>query len=398
MIEKKPYGCLTFPGLITSLVSILVVAVLGFGARGCTFQPGALNAQAGAATLGGVTSHAGLSTNCSACHVAFWQATTMADKCMGCHTDVLAQQKDPTTLHGDQFKKKPGMTCRSCHPDHRGPTASLTDLAMADLSHDAFGYALTAHQKQTDGSAFVCNTCHVNGYSTFDQTVCITCHQQIKPDFMQLHLQAYGNNCLGCHDGVDTFGHSFSHSSVAFQLTGKHTTLDCGACHTGARTIADLKATSQDCYSCHARNDAHQGQFGNGCGTCHTTSGWTPATFDHSVTKFPLTGAHAGLACSKCHTNAVFTVIPTACSSCHPDPTYHAGLFAGMTCDRCHSTSAWVPATFNLAHPAGNCGEGNCVDHHRATCQDCHPVSLQTFTCLKCHDSNTPGDGGRGGG
>jgi hypothetical protein len=397
MMDKKPYGFLTVPGIVTSMLSILVVFGIGMMRGGTLFNPGALNAQAGA-PLGGATSHADLAANCSACHAAFWQTTTMADQCVLCHTDVAAQEGNPTTLHGDQLVNKPGMTCRDCHPDHRGATAALTDLSMIDVSHDAFGYALTAHQKQADGSAFICKTCHANGYIRFDQAVCTTCHQQIKADFMQSHLQAYSDNCLACHDGIDSYGHAFSHAAVTFKLTGKHVPLDCGSCHTGARSIADLKATPQNCASCHTKDDAHKGQFGNGCGTCHTTQGWLPATFDHVLTKFPLTGAHAGLACTKCHTNAVFTVLPTTCVSCHPDPTYHAGLFAGMTCDQCHTTTAWIPAKFNLPHPAGNCGDQSCIDHQGATCNDCHPVSLPTFTCLKCHDSNTPGDRGGGGG
>lgn len=395
MMEKKPYGCLTVSGLITALLSILVVVVVGLVRGGVLFSPGPLNAQAGAA-LGGVTSHADLGNRCSVCHAAFWQTTTMAGRCEVCHTDVAAQEQDPTTLHGDQLLKKPGLACRSCHPDHRGPNASLTDLSMTNISHGAFGYSLSAHHKQTDGSAFVCSTCHASGYSKFDQTVCTACHQLIKADFMLSHLQAYGNNCLACHDGIDTYGHNFNHGTVAFHLTGKHAPLVCGACHTGARTIGDLKATPQGCSSCHAKDDAHKGQFGNGCGTCHITNGWLPATFDHSLTKFPLTGAHTGLACTKCHTKAVFTVLPTACASCHPDPAFHAGLFRGMACDQCHTTSAWMPATFNLPH-SGNCGEGGCINHRGATCNDCHSVNLSTYTCLKCHDSNTPGDGGGGG-
>jgi hypothetical protein len=396
MREKKPYGCLTFSGLITAILSIIVVVAVGLFRGGILFNPGALNAQSGS-PLGGATSHADLSNRCSACHVAFWQTSKMADRCMICHADVAAQKLDPTTLHGDQLINKPGMTCRICHPDHRGANASLTDLSKVDLKHNAFGYALTAHQKQTDGSAFICSTCHTSGFSKFDQTICTTCHQQIKADFMQSHLQAYGANCLACHDGIDTYGHNFNHNSVGFPLTGKHIPLDCGACHTGARSITDLKATSQDCSTCHTKDDAHKGQFGKGCGTCHTTSGWLPATFDHALTKFPLTGAHASLDCTKCHTNAVFTVLPTTCVSCHPDPAYHAGLFAGMTCDQCHTTAAWIPATFNLSH-GGNCGEGGCINHEGATCLDCHPASLSAFDCLKCHNSNTPGDGGGGGG
>ena len=397
MREKKPYGFLTVPGIVTSVLGILIVFGAGMMRGGSLFSPGSLNAQAGA-SLGGVTSHADVSANCSACHVAFWQTTTMADRCVVCHVDVATQRNDPRSLHGDQLVKKPSMTCRNCHPDHKGATAALTDFSIIDASHDAFGYALTAHQKQTDGSPFVCNTCHVSGYSLFNQGVCTNCHQQIRADFMQAHFAAYGNNCLGCHDGIDTYGHAFNHTSTTFQLTGKHAKLECGACHGGARSIADLKATPQDCAGCHAKDDAHKGQFGTGCGTCHTTQGWLPATFDHALTKFPLTGAHAELACTKCHTNAIFTVLPTACASCHPDPEYHAGLFVGMTCNQCHSTNAWIPAIFNLPHPAGNCGDNNCVDHQGASCLECHPVSLPTFSCLKCHNSNTPGDSGEGGG
>jgi hypothetical protein len=461
MMVKKPFGCLTLPGLVTALLTALLVVVVGLVRGGVLFSPGPLNAQSGTA-LGGVTSHVELSSRCTACHAYFWQPATMADRCMACHVDIAAQRQDPSTLHGDQYKRKPDMTCRACHPDHLGPNHPLIDLSKADVSHEFFGYALTAHKLQTDGSPFTCNTCHVNGYSKFDQTVCTNCHQQIKADFMQSHLQAYGENCLVCHDGIDTYGHNFSHANVTFQLTGKHASLDCGACHTGARSIADLKATPQDCYSCHAKDDAHQGQFGTGCGACHTTSGWLPASFDHSVTKFPLTGAHLtltcsqchttadftnlstdcyschakddahqgqfgtgcgtchtttawlpasfdhsvtkfpltgahlGLACTKCHANAVFTAIPTDCASCHAEPSFHTGLFAGMTCDQCHNTTAWSPATFNLSHPGG-CGEGGCIDHERATCRDCHTVNLSTATCLKCHDTNNPGDGGGGG-
>jgi hypothetical protein len=525
-MQKKPFGFLTLPGLLAALLTVVVVAVVGLLRGGVLFSPGTLNAQSGA-LLGNVTSHAKLAGRCTACHAYFWQASTMADRCVLCHTDVADQLKDPSTLHGDQLKKKPGMTCRLCHPDHRGPNAPLTDMSKVDISHDAFGYALTAHQHQTDGSPFACNTCHVKGFTTFDQTVCSACHQQIKADFMSSHLQAYGENCLACHDGIDTHGHNFDHSKVGFQLTGKHSALDCAACHSGARSISDLKATPQDCYACHTKDDAHKGQLGTGCGTCHTTNGWLPATFDHSKSKFPLTGAHATLDCTKCHLNNIFTTLATdcyschakddahkgqfgtdcslchsttawlpasfdhskskfpltgahaslecskchlnnvftaidpicfschskddahngqfgtdcsmchsttawlpatfdhsrtkfpltgahvsldctkchlnnnftnlsaACASCHTDPAFHAGLFAGISCDQCHNTSAWSPATFNLPHPGG-CGDSGCIGHQGATCRDCHTVNLSTATCLKCHTSNNPGDGGGG--
>jgi predicted CXXCH cytochrome family protein len=399
-MEKKPYGCLTLYGLISVGLTVLIVVVVGVVRNSELFSPGSLSAQTSATfpSLGGVTSHADLSNRCSACHTAFWQPVTMAERCIACHTDIATQQQDPATLHGNLAKSNFGVTCRTCHPDHRGPSASLTDMTRVNLSHQAFGYALSAHQKQADGSAFTCGACHGSDYIKFDQTICTTCHQQIKATFMQAHLQAYGTVCLGCHDGVDSYGHAFDHSKAPFPLTGKHASVVCASCHTGARTITDMKDTPRGCYACHAKDDKHQGQFGQNCGACHSTDGWLPATFDHSKTKFPLTGGHAGLACSKCHINNVFTGLSTACAACHPDPAFHTGLFPGMACDQCHTTTAWTPASFNQPHPNGNCGDQNCVNHQRATCQDCHPTNLTTFTCLKCHDSNTPGDGGRGGG
>jgi len=394
-LNKKPYGCLTVSGIITTLLALLVIVGVGLARGGALFSPGALNGKTGA-VLGGVTSHASLATNCSACHVAFWQASSMAANCLACHTDVARQQKAPSTLHGILLKNNPGLTCRSCHPDHRGATISLTDTSKINLTHNVFGYALTAHPHQADGTAFACSACHLNGYTSFDQSVCTNCHQQIKADFMQSHLQAYGNTCLACHDGIDSYGHNFYHGNVAFQLTGKHTQVDCGGCHTGARSIADLKSTSQGCDSCHQKNDPHNGQFGKDCGACHTTAGWTPATFDHNLSSFKLTGAHVNVTCAKCHLNNIFKGTPTDCASCHADPAFHAGLFKNTACDQCHNTNAWASASFNQPHPS--CGERNCLQHHRATCADCHPVNLMTSTCLKCHDSNTPGEGGGGGG
>jgi hypothetical protein len=524
---KKPFGCLTIPGIITALIIALVVFIVGLLRGGVLFSPGLLNALTGD-ILGGVTSHAALSGTCSACHAYFWQNASMADRCVSCHTGIAADLQDPATLHGTELLRNPRLTCRGCHPDHRGANASLIDLTNVDISHNFFSFVLTAHQRQADGSPFSCNACHVNDFSTFDQAICVNCHQQINTSFMPAHLQAFGSDCLACHDGIDSYGHEFDHNQVAFPLTGKHAQTDCSACHIEARSIADLKSTTQDCfschakddthkgafgtdcetchttagwlpaefdhsktkfpltgahidlkctqchstpgltalstdcYSCHAEDDAHQGEFGTGCGTCHTTDAWLPATFDHSKTNFPLTGAHVdlkctechpaaeftglstdcischakddahqgefgtgcntchntdawlpatfdhskttfpltgahiGLACSQCHASQVFTGLNSFYASCHSDPSYHAGLFTGMVCDQCHNTRAWSPAAFNMAHP-NSCGEVTCINHERATCRDCHPSELASATCLKCHSSNNPGDGGEGG-
>ena len=383
MKRSRPLGCLTVPGILTGILVILLTLGIGLFFGGRMFSPGALNAQQGA-LLGGVASHAALGGRCSSCHAFFWQSASMADRCVTCHTDVAIQQQDPSSLHGSLLKKNNRLTCRTCHPDHRGSISSLTDLSAADISHDDFGYSLMAHQKQSDGSPFTCRSCHVNGYNTAcDQQVCVTCHQPIKADFMLAHRQAYGDDCLACHDGIDTYSHNFSHETAPFKLTGKHTTVDCAGCHTGAHSLADLKATPQDCYSCHAKDDAHQEQLGKDCAACHTSAGWTPASFDHSKSKFPLTGAHATLECSKCHLNSLFIALDTACYSCHAKDDAHNGQF-GTFCDTCHTTSAWLPASFDHAES----GFPLTGAHATLACSQCHQNNVFTAldsSCYSCH-------------
>jgi hypothetical protein len=386
-MKRKPIGCLTVSGLVTALLTVLVVIAVGVARGGTLFNPGALNAKTGA-TLGGVNSHADLSDNCSACHAAFWQPISMTDKCVTCHTDVAAQMPNPASLHGNLLKNNPGNTCRSCHPDHLGANALLTDLSKANINHEAFGYSLAAHQLQTDGSSFACNTCHTNGFVKFDQAICTTCHEQIKADFMQAHLQAYGDKCLGCHDGVDTYGHKFDHSAVAFQLTGKHAKVECAKCHTGDHTLASLKATSQDCQACHAKDDIHSSQISTNCATCHTPAGWTPASFDHNLANFKLTGAHATVACTNCHINNVFNGTPSDCYSCHIKNDIHTGTL-GKDCSSCHTSVAWIPSTFDHNQASFKLTGA----HVSVACKGCHSDLLfknTPSTCAACHAKNDP--------
>jgi hypothetical protein len=170
----------------------------------------------------------------------------------------------------------------------------------------------------------------------------------------------------------------------------------CVNCHT------DITAQQSDPQTLHG--SLIQGGMNGSCWSCHpdhrgTNAAMTfidPAHFSHdklgSPTPFPLTGAHIGLACARCHVNNVFAGTPATCASCHPEPASHIGQFNGA-CSQCHTTSNWN-ANFN--HPEA-CGRGSCLDHHRATCADCHPVNDSTATCTKCHRNNNPG-GGEGGG
>jgi hypothetical protein len=521
----KRLGCLTTSGLLAGLITALVITGIAIAQGGVLFNPGPLNAQEGPA-LGGVTSHAMIGGECKACHVAPWEQGSMDDRCLRCHQAIAIEKGNPQSLHGAIYQRNPGASCRACHTEHKGPDSPLTHVSMQDFPHEAVGFSLAAHQQKADGQAFACTDCHTQGLQTFDMASCENCHRQRDVGWMASHIQAYGNNCLACHDGVDRFGRGFVHPA-RFPLEGKHATVGCEGCHRGARAVADFKVSSASCVSCHQKDDPHQGRFGTNCETCHTTAGWKPAnfdhnlaafkltgkhqqvaceschqngvfkgtpmdcfschrqndphqgqmpqcetchttagwkpatfdhsrsrfpltgahvqvacrnchqslafkgtpteciachradephqgrfgtncalchstsawkpaTFDHNLSGFPLTGAHARLACESCHRGGNFSGLPTSCAACHGEPTFHAGAF-GTNCASCHSTNAWRPAKFNLPHPEPRVHEhGSGINHGGASCRTCHPSTVHTYTCTACHSGN-PGDGEGGG-
>jgi len=97
------------------------------------------------------------------------------------------------------------------------------------------------------------------------------------------------------------------------------------------------------CVDCHSADDPHAGKFGTDCATCHTAEDWSiiiDESFDHSLTSFSLTGAHARVAtCASCHKGGQFTGTPTTCAGCHAPDDAHGGAF-GKNCSSCHSTDA----------------------------------------------------------
>ena len=391
-MQKSRLGCLSPSAIVATLVSLLMMAGFISVSGSGFFTAGSLNAKAGK-MIGGVISHAEIGNDCAKCHPAPWDADTLGDRCMVCHKNISTQLSDPTSLHF-KLTKNQFMGCRACHSEHRGPEAGLTKTQSEDFPHDGTGYSLKSHMRRSDGQTFVCADCHGADIAKFDPAVCSTCHQQIDKEFLTTHIQAYGTDCRGCHDGIETISKKFDHNLSAFKLEDKHAGLECAKCHANARTAVDFKTTSNQCSACHIKDDTHAGKFGNDCGACHKPSGWKPATFDHNLASFKLDGAHLAVTCQKCHVNNVFKGIPPECSGCHKDPSFHQGLFSGQTCSTCHQTLSWLPAKFNQPHPEPRGGEGGSgVNHGGATCRDCHTVNLMTATCIKCHDSNNPDNG-----
>ena len=260
-------------GIAVAAVLVVVVVALTVLLGPVLFSPGSLNAQAKAAPLGGVASHAQLGNHCGACHTAPWSSQTMADKCMACHKDISAEISGKTGLHGALLATRT-PTCAGCHPDHHGANGTLTALT-GSFSADM-------------------------------------------------------------------------HNSFAFKLTGKHATIACSACHANAKSLQDFQKTPQDCNSCHAKDDKHKGSFGTQCGSCHNTSGWGGASFNHDI--FPVNhGSNQQTA---------------TCQTCHPSGT------STYTCFGCH------------AHT-----QSNVVGQHEGK-------SLSQLTnCIQCHKGGSSGGG-----
>lgn len=346
------------------------------------FSPGALNSKSGT-VLGGVSSHAEIAGKCHTCHPSPWDADTMDDRCLACHLDVAAEMLDPESAHGRMMQIDPQAKCRTCHPEHNGRDSLLTVIEGWQFPHEVSRFSLRGHQLTAEREAFLCADCHGEDVTRFDVPTCLMCHANMDTAYMIEHHATFGGNCLECHDGVDRFGNDFDHNRFAFKLIGKHATLRCSQCHMGATTVSALQTINQDCFSCHAKDDPHQGTLGKDCASCHSPEGWTPSNFDHDRSIFHLTGAHVQVKCDACHVNGVFKGTPMDCFSCHKQDDTHMGQL-GTTCERCHTTGAWLPAQFDHSSTrfilTGS--------HINVECKACHINGIYKNTprdCYSCH-------------
>ncbi len=299
---------------------------------------------------------AGLGTACSTCHLPKFQATTNPN-----HAAAGFSQ-----------------ACETCH--------TTTQWTGAAFNHSATKFPLTG--KHTSAT---CASCHVGGKYTGLGTACSTCHLPQYQAAKNPSHAGFPQNCESCHSTTSWSGASFNHSATRFPLTGKHTAATCASCHVGGK-FAGLGTACSAChlpqYQATKTPDHAAAKFSQACETCHTTTQWTGATFNHNTTRFPLTGKHAAASCATCHVNNVFTGLGTACSTCHL-PAYqaarnpsHTGL--PTTCETCHNSTAWTPASFNhrtTRFPLTG-------KHTAATCASCHVggkfAGLGT-ACSTCH-------------
>ena len=128
-----------------------------------------------------------------------------------------------------------------------------------------------------------------------------------------LHKGTLGTACATCHTTAVPFADArtqFDHAKAKFQLTGAHRTVECARCHVNKRR--SRASSSRRAPTATSRRTARC--FGPDCTVCHTTDTWRTQKVDHARTAFPLTGAHATVACATCHVGR-----PSRCASSSAD-------------------------------------------------------------------------------
>jgi hypothetical protein len=314
--------------------------------------------------------------NCFSCHNQGSGFKGLTTDCYPCHKQQYLQTKNP-----DHVAAKFSTNCKDCH--------NIYSFTQATFNHATTGFALTgAH------ATVSCQSCHTTGYTNISKD-CYSCHSK---DFASTtdpnHVaQGFSHDCSQCHSTTSWGDANFNHITTGFPLTGAHATTTCQSCHSAGYT-----STPSDCYSCHSKdfagttNPNHTAQgFPHDCSQCHSTTNWSGATFDHSTTGFPLTGAHTSVSCQSCH-SAGYTNTPSDCYSCHSqdfanttDPNHVAQGFS-HDCSQCHSTTNWGDANFDHS----TTGFALTGVHATTTCNSCHTSGYTTpppTDCYSCHQS-----------
>lgn len=386
-----------------------------------------------------IAKHAPFERECEKCHERFDKAAQDA-LCLGCHTEVATDLEDRHGFHGQSPSVK-DAACKKCHAEHRGRDAQATPLDRTTFEHRFTDFALRGGHtrvacdgchaagkrwreapplcsdchaaKDPHGGCLgaACQTCHQeDGWNEvrFDhakaafalegrhrEVACDRCHttKRYKPTPSNCvdchrsddrHRGAFGTGCLSCHTPRTWAQKSFDHARrTRFPLLGSHARVACANCHKPG-TVADLTPTT--CIGCHERNDAHRGQFGRACETCHSPGDWKRPTFQHDRdTRFRLRGLHAKARCGDCHQGELHKErLETTCYACHRDDDVHHRR-EGTRCESCHDESGWQREVL-FDHSATRFALTGA--HARTTCTRCHTAA--TFKdvgreCVSCH-------------
>jgi hypothetical protein len=366
-----------------------------------------------------------LSTDCASCHAtdAFSPPTNFdhntADfalvgkhrnvDCAECHKTEIRNGKDfqrfvdipfqkCTDCHDDVHDSKFGNNCTECHSENSFSVAATSK----NFNHTMTGFELEGRHRAVD-----CKQCHVSGFTTpVPHNRCASCHQDYhKKEFVRNSVTP---DCAECHS-VNGFTNSLftieQHNKSPFLLEGAHLATPCFACHKQS-AMWSFRNIGERCVDCH--EDVHDGFIdekfypNQSCESCHSVTRWTDNRFDHTLTEFPLLGAHAKQECMACHRsddqNAIskyenFQNVSMLCSACHQDEHHRQFEENGLTnCRECHGYEDWSSVVFDHDKAAfkldGRHVEVDCAACHKNTEEQGEVFVLykiQKFECKDCH-------------
>ncbi|HRI46155.1 MAG TPA: hypothetical protein PK559_03540 [Ignavibacteriaceae bacterium] len=313
-------------------------------------------------------------------------------ECKSCHQSLEFNliQTDCASCHQDVHQNSVSKDCLVCHDFNSWIVKDIIKL------HQSSRFPLVGKHKSAD-----CSDCHRDYDNRIFRPNGIECFDCHKNDFNNSQnpnhvIAGFDKDCLMCHSinqqswNKSNFNHDF------FSLVGGHKIGNCFACH----TQSNFKGLTKDCYSCHKSDYENvlspnhvSGNFSKECSDCHNINGWVPASFNHNLTQFPLTGRHVNLSCQLCHSGG-YSGTSSECYSCHKNdyengqnnPNHVVANFP-TECRVCHSTNGWTPSNFQHDAQYFPIYSGK----HRnkwSNCSDCHrvPTSFASFSCIDCHE------------
>jgi hypothetical protein len=240
------------------------------------------------------------------------------DQCLACHKDV--------------HKAQLGKNCTSCHSEEKWKPAKFDHQTQSKFLLKG------KHQE------LKCSECHKPTSKEFVQEFkknipvitykpisgqCVACHKDV-------HKGHFGQSCNSCHSEQAWKTTKDFHKN--FSLSGVHFVLQCAECHQQGRKLSGL---SQQCVFCHKKDDIHTGTLPN-CSECHRQQFWENAKFNHSLSSFPLRGAHRVIQCQECHSNGIYRGLSPDCFSCHQKDAQaatsfsHSPIGSFTSCTDCH--------------------------------------------------------------
>ncbi len=321
-------------------------------------------------------------TDCAECHksrdkqgLKTYMGTDKLCGSSGCHASDQPHK----------FERKDMLACERCHSESVWKPAKQSLQFNHDDRKDAGMPILGSHRDLTcvkchPKSVFnlplpnpdACGNsgCHVSSHDghLFGTKKCEWCHSPTFKNFKQQYSA-----------DMPFFDHT---ERTRFDL-GAHKKLKCYECHT--KSLGEAKPQA-NCEVCHAKDNRHGDRFKEygsppKCNTCHPTTSWkSTRPFNHSKTKFPLTGLHAQITCRACHRGkgpAEFEDFKgdTLCMDCHQHKQVHEKKFNNGQCLGCHVGAGKIAVNeqkLEQVYHGPNSNFPLVKEHKGVPCQDCH--------------------------